>query len=599
MYNGAVMSSDRRTDHFSVFDLPRALWYFLGEERWRFLLFAAVLLTVLCYTVVPPYIVGLIANFLIGYVNGGSGETVSIRPLLWLVALLSGSYALVAVIRLSSKRMLGRMSLNARYRAKVWGFERLLDSSLMWHQQESTGNKAQRILTGAEAVREWTDQVLINSLSTIATFGGALVAGLLLHPAFILFFVYYLGVLMATEMFFDRRISRLSDRINKSLENASGGFVESASNILSVKAMGAATSMTSNLAEREEVARKLSYERMRLGNSKWMCFQIHNAICWGVYLFIIAFMVMNGKLLAGFFLTYATYFDKLREAAGDFTDRFQLMIERKSNLARMMPLFWNDNSLPTGTRKFPLEWRSIQIRDAVFHYDGKPPIGPLSLEVRRGEVVGIAGASGSGKSTLIKLLLGLYHVDRGTLQIGDAPVETIRHEELTSNIAVVLQETELFNFSLRENITMMRDVPVALLERSCEIACLNDVIARLPDALDTVVGERGYALSGGERQRVGIARAICRNASILLLDEATSALDSATEQMVMERLMADLKRDGGNRTMLIVAHRVSTLKNADRVVVFDQGRIVEEPPKTRHDLIPVASDELQFQTSGS
>jgi len=595
----AVMSSARRADQFSFFDLPRALWYFLGEERWKFLLFAGVLLIVLCYTVVPPYIVGLIANFLIDYVSVGSRDAVSMRPLFWLVALLSGSYATVAVIRLSSKRVLGRMSLNARYRAKVWGFERLLDSSLLWHQQESTGNKAQRILTGAESVREWTDQVLINFLSTIATFTGALVAGLLLHPAFILFFVYYLGVLMATEIFFDHRISRLSDSINKSLENASGGFVETASNILSVKAMGAADSMTSNLAEREELARRLSYERMRLGNTKWMCFQIHNAICWGVYLLVVAYMVMNGNLAAGFFLTYATYFDKLREAAVDFTDRFQLMIERKSNLARMMPLFWIDNRLPTGTRKFPLEWRSIQIRDAVFHYDGKPAIGPLSLEVRRGEVVGIAGPSGSGKSTLIKLLLGLYHVDRGTLQIGDAPVETIRHEELTSNMAVVLQETELFNFSLRENITMMRDVPAALLERSCEIACLNDVIARLPDALDSVVGERGYALSGGERQRVGIARAICRNAPILLLDEATSALDSATEKMVMERLMADLKRGGGNRTMLIVAHQVSTLKNADRVVVFDQGRIVEEPSETRHNVIPVASDELQFQTSGS
>ena len=181
--------------------------------------------------------------------------------------------------------------------------------------------------------------------------------------------------------------------------------------------------------------------------------------------------------------------------------------------------------------------------------------------MKRGEIVGIAGPSGSGKSTLIKLLLGLYHLDRGTLQIGDVPVDEIRHEELVSNIAVVLQETELFNFSLRENITMMRDVPPALLERSCEIACLGDVIARLPDGLDTVVGERGYTLSGGERQRVGIARAICRNAPILLLDEATSALDSATEQMVMERLMAE---HNGDRTMLIVAHRISTLKDADK-----------------------------------
>src|SRR5262245_10925344 len=366
------MALAQRNVHVSFLELPRTIWFFLGEERWTFLFFSGVLLTVLCYTMVPPYIIGLITNFLIDYVKPDANPRPSLSPLFWLVGALSGSYAVIALIRLSSKRMLGRMSLNARYRAKVWGFERLLESSLSWHRQESTGNKAQRVLTGAEAVREWSDIVLINFLTTVATFAGSLVAAVLLHPAFILFFVYYLGVLIATEMFFDNRIGRLSDRINKSLENASGGFVESASNILSVKAMGAAGSMTTNLARREELARRLSYERLRLGNTKWMCFQIHNAICWGLYLLVIAYMVMRGKLSPGFFLTYATYFDKLRMEATEFTDRFQLMIERKSNLGRMMPLFWIDNRLPTGSRKFPLDWQSIEFNDAVFRYDDKP-----------------------------------------------------------------------------------------------------------------------------------------------------------------------------------------------------------------------------------
>src|SRR5207244_5174580 len=108
------MSSSRRSQHFSFFDLPRTLWYFLSEERWRFLAFSAVLLIVLCYTMVPPYIVGMIANFLIAYVKNGSDTAISVRPLLWMVALLSGSYATISMIRLTSKRMLGRMSLNAR-----------------------------------------------------------------------------------------------------------------------------------------------------------------------------------------------------------------------------------------------------------------------------------------------------------------------------------------------------------------------------------------------------------------------------------------------------------------------------------------------------
>jgi len=304
-----------------------------------------------------------------------------------------------------------------------------------------------------------------------------------------------------------------------------------------------------------------------------MYFQIHNAICWGIYLLVIAYAVMIGKLSAGFFLTYAMYFDKLREAAVDFTDRFQLMIERKSNLGRMMPLFWVDNRLRQGSLEFPEDWHSIRIADAVFHYDDKLAVGPLSFEVKRGEIIGITGQSGSGKSTLIKLLLGLYHLDHGTLQIGDVAVDEIRHDELIANVAVVLQETELFNLTLRENLTMTRDVPADLLERACEIACLTEVIAALPEGLDTLVGERGHSMSGGQRQRVGIARAICRNAPILLMDEATSALDLTTEKMVMEGLMAD---QTVQRTILIVSHRTSTLKDVDRVVVFDQGRLVDD-----------------------
>ncbi|GAB4059819.1 ABC transporter ATP-binding protein [Uliginosibacterium sediminicola] len=563
----------REPEQFSFFDLPRALWYFLDQERWQYLGFLVVLVCALSYTMVPPYMVGLMANFLIAYVKADPATQPAISSFVWMVAILAGGHVLVSMVRLSSKRVLGRISLNARYRAKVWGFERLLDSSLAWHQTESTGNKAQRILTGAESVREWTGDVLNNLFPAIVSFIGSLIACLFLHPAFILFFVYYLSVLMGTELYFDYRIARLSDRINKSMENASGSFVESASNILAVKAMGAAGGMTNTIAAREELARQLSYERLRLGNTKWMCFQLHNGICWGSYLLVIGYMVMHGQLSPGFFLTYAVYFDKLRDSSVDFTDRLQLMIERKSNLARMMPLFWSDNSLSKGEQKFPTDWRKIELVDAFFRYGDKPAVGPLSLEVLRGQIVGIAGHSGSGKSTLIKLLLGLYHIEAGALKIGGVPINAIRHEELTANIAVVLQETEMFNFSLKENITMTREVTPALLQRACQIACLDDLIARLPEGLDTVVGERGYSLSGGERQRIGIARAICRNAQIMLLDEATSALDSATEQTVMQGLIAEY---GAGRTMIIVAHRISTLKEADKILVFERGQLIEQ-----------------------
>lgn len=558
---------------FGFRDLPRAIWFFLAEERWAYLFFFLLLLAVMFYSMVPPYLVGLIANFLIEYVKADPASKPAVTQLVMLVATLSGSFAIVALVRLSTKRILGRISLNARYRAKVWGFERLLDYSLAWHQQESTGNKAQRILTGSESVREWTGDMINSLTAAVAAFAGSLLACTYLHPGFVFFFVYFLGVLVSVELYFDYRIAKLSDRINQSMENASGSFVESASNILAVKAMGAAGSMTSSIAQREELARALSYQRLRLSNTKWMCFQIHSAMSWSFYLLVVAYMVMKGDLSPGFFLTYAMYFDRLRDSSIELTDRIQLMIERKSNLGRMMSIFWGVNPLSKGTAPFPDAWSSIQLQEAVFRYGEKPAVGPLTLTIQRGQVLGVAGHSGSGKSTLIKLMLGLYHLERGQLSIGQTPISEIRHEDLTAHVAVVLQETELFNFSLKENLTMMREVEPVLLQQACEIACLDDLIARLPEGLDTVIGERGYSLSGGERQRVGIARAICRNAPIMLLDEATSALDSATEQRVTDGLMNAFAND---RTMIIVAHRISTLKRADAIVVFERGQVVEQ-----------------------
>lgn len=557
-----------KTDDFRFLDVPRAMWYFLDSQRYKFLLFTGTLTIALFYEMLPPYLIGSVVDFLTSYTKGAD-----LKPLFIPVAILSVSSALVAILRLKSKENLGKYSINARYNAKVWGFGRLLDFSLDWHQKESTGNKAQRILTGSESLRIWTQDFNNVILPAITSFIGSLIACLLLNPIFIVFFVYYLTVLLVTEIVFDRRISNISDKVNKSMENASGAFVESASNILAVKALGANRNMTSSIQVREKTAQDLSNKRLSMGVKKWMIFQAHNSVSWGIFILLVAYMVMHGKLTVGFVLTYTQYFASLRMNATQFTNQFQVMIERKSELGRMMPIFWQDHSLHDGDENFPEDWDEIALEDASFQYEEAAAISSINLRIRRGEKIGIAGHSGSGKSTLIKLFLGLYHVTNGSFRIGGTELAAIRNEDITSTISVVLQETELFNMSLRDNITLMKSVPEETIESACYIACLNDLIERLPRGMDTVIGEKGYALSGGERQRVGIARAICKQAEIFLLDEATSALDSATEAAVMERLMGAFAAD---KTMLIVAHRISTLKDSDRILVFERGKIVEQ-----------------------
>ena len=215
----------------------------------------------------------------------------------------------------------------------------------------------------------------------------------------------------------------------------------------------------------------------------------------------------------------------------------------------------------------------IALDHVSFAYaDGETVLDDVSLRVEAGEKVALVGASGGGKSTLVQALLGLYPVKSGQIVYGGVPVTETGWETVREHVGVVLQHPVLFNDSVRANLTLGRDADDAALWQALEIAQLKDYIAGLPHGLDTVVGRQGVRMSGGQRQRLAIARMIVANASIVILDEATSALDSDTERHLHHALGAFL----AGRTTVIIAHRLSAVKQADRILVFENGRVVEE-----------------------
>jgi ATP-binding cassette, subfamily B, bacterial len=212
-----------------------------------------------------------------------------------------------------------------------------------------------------------------------------------------------------------------------------------------------------------------------------------------------------------------------------------------------------------------------------FRYGDDWTIEDASFRVRAGTTTALVGETGSGKTTLGYLAARLYDVDRGRITIDGTDVRDLSFTALTDLVGVVSQETYLFHASVRENLRFAKpDASDAELEAAAEAARIHDVIAALPDGYDTVVGERGYRFSGGEKQRIAIARTILRNPPILILDEATSSLDTRTEQLVQEAL--DRLSEG--RTTIAIAHRLSTVRDADQIVVLDRGRVVESG---RHD----------------
>lgn len=554
---------------FTWADIPRSIYYFLDQDRRRWVVLNSILLVILFYDIVPPLVFGRIVDFFTTYRQGQS-----LSPFLFLCVFLGATHAVIALVRLSSKNSLSRIAITARTRARIFGFERLVNLPLQWHAQENTGNKIERIFTGSQSILDWA-RLSTNSIFPITiSFLGVLGVFLFLSPIFVVFIVVYLFLFFSIERHYNKRLSYLSHLISKHRQRASGAYVEGSGNILAIKALGAEKGMNRQVKQSEEEAQRMMLERNSASTRKWYLFQTLNGISFTAFSIMTGFQVVSGAISIGMILVFFSFFAKLREAANEATELTGRMIEMKADLGNMMPIFKETGRLHTGNEPFPKDAHGIVIQNGSFEYpSGQVGLSGLNFELRQGEIVGVAGPSGGGKSTLVKILLGLYALRNGTFTVGALDYDAMDHEEFISHVAVVLQETELFNMSLQENITLLRDVDEARLEQAVKIAQLDAVISKLPDGLQTLIGERGYKLSGGERQRLGIARAIYKDAPILILDEATSSLDSQTEKNILDVLLAEL---GDRKTILIIAHRISTLKGSDRVLFIEKGAVVEE-----------------------
>jgi ATP-binding cassette subfamily B protein len=277
----------------------------------------------------------------------------------------------------------------------------------------------------------------------------------------------------------------------------------------------------------------------------------------------IAFVLTSFFVLQGYLRDVSLHIRNLQRSINDMEELVEI---------HRQPLGVED--LPAA-RPVEIEEGRISFEHVDFRYGrhDTPLYRDLNVEVRPGERVGLVGYSGSGKSTFVKLIQRLYDVSGGRILIDGVDIRDMTQASLRSQLAIVQQEPILFHRSLSENIAYARPGASRLeIERAAALASAHDFITALPKGYETLVGERGIKLSGGERQRVAIARAFLAEAPILILDEATSSLDSESEvliQQAMERLMA-------GRTTLVIAHRLSTVRALDRLLVFDRGRIVEE-----------------------
>lgn len=309
----------------------------------------------------------------------------------------------------------------------------------------------------------------------------------------------------------------------------------------------------------------------RFGTATFLLMQVFQFFC----LVITVIFALNGKMTIGQVTLCNSYFSTFLNSVSSLVNLMPTIASGTEAINSVGEILNSDDVEDNKNKKTLKELRGeFVFKDVHFGYrdDNRPVLKGLDLHINAGETIALVGESGSGKSTIVNLVTGFYLSDNGTITVDGVDIKDLNLKSYRKNIAMVPQNSILFTGTIKDNITYGADrVKKEELDTAMERACLTDVIASLPDGIDTMLGENGMRLSGGQRQRVSIARALIRDPKIIIFDEATSALDTVSEKHI-QTAIDNLSKD---KTTFIVAHRLSTVKNADKIAVIKDGRCVE------------------------
>lgn len=447
---------------------------------------------------------------------------------------------------------------------------------IAWHEKENSGNKIKRIERGADGVDKLAQVWVTNIIDIIVNFVGTFFIISRFDITLAILVLAYMAVYYLVASAFRRRSILAAREKNLKQEESIGLMFEIANNIRSVKVLGMSAPLLGCVqvvnGELLKLWRKFAlWQHLgMLARTSWQ------GVARVALLAFVIYGIFHGRYEIGFFILFYGYFGTLSESVDNLSSVAQDVAIAKTDVGRLAELIDQPITIDVeeGKVDFPKEWDGIHVRDLSFSYGNGSVFSGLSFDITKGEKIGIVGLSGAGKSTLFKLLLKEYESAHDDILVGDVPLRKIKKSDYVQHVAAVLQETEAFNMSLRKNITIAN---IALAEndesfkKAMHISHVDDFVHKLPEGVDTLIGEKGVKLSGGEKQRLGIARAVFKNPEILFLDEATSHLDVESEQKIQDSLQHFFK----DVTAVVIAHRLSTIKEMDRIIVIQDGKILE------------------------
>jgi len=498
----------------------------------------------------------------------------ALSTLMKFCALLIGLAAIKGLFQYWMRVILIGVSRDIEYDMRNDLFAHLLRLSPDFYARTRTGDIMARATNDLNAVRMMLGPGLMYSFETSLTFLLAIVVmawvdwrltALALLPApLVSLAVFWFGRVIHAR--FERLQAMFSDITSKVQESLAG-----------VRVLRAYVQEEAELKQFERLNRDYIAQSLRLARVSGMFLPLLQALVGLTFLIVLwvgGLRVISGQITLGTFVMFSTYMAMLIWPMIALGWVVNLVQRGLASLSRMRQVLEERPSIaaPAAARRVP-SGGDIQLRNVSVIFRGIRALDGVSLMVREGETVAIVGRTGSGKSTLVRLIPRLLDPDEGQVLLGGVDVREFDPAELRRRIGMVPQETILFSATLAENIAFgVEQATREQILRAAEQAGLGPDLAAFPQGLDTLVGERGLTLSGGQKQRTAIARALLRDPQILILDDALSSVDTLTEERILHGLASVMR----GRTTILISHRVSTVRQADRIIVLDAGRIVEE-----------------------
>lgn len=502
--------------------------------------------------------------------EGGGIQTIYLNAIIMFILVLQNIVTNYYHTKLHSYAI---RSVESGLRASL--IKKLQELSIPYQKEMQSGRLQSKIMRDVEAVQTLSSQVFVSSLNIIVNLLVALAITLYNSPTVFLFFILTVPISALIIVVFRKKIRTSNSEFRQEMEETSARVIEMIELVPIARAHALEKQEVRRLNHRfQQILTKgfqLDIIQSVFGSVSWASFQLFQIIC----LVFTGILALRGSITPGEVVMYQTYFTTVVNSVSSMITLIPTIakgLESVNSIGEILTAGEVENH--ENKPKIKQVDGNFSLQQICYRYPNSDQtiLQDINLEVKQGETVAFVGESGSGKSTILNLLIGFIQPTDGKILLDGHDMSFIDLRSFRQHLAVVPQSTILFSGTILQNITYgMPSVTDEELQRVLLAANLWDVIQKLPEGLNTRIGEHGDKLSGGQRQRVSIARALIRNPKVIILDEATSALDSHSEKKIQEALNSLCH----GRTTFIVAHRLSTIRNADKIAMIENGRCVE------------------------